>query len=119
MAPVPRVTVIATVDSVRTVDVVVTVVPACSFQGQNDGNQGGRGWRDQDLLERDRRLNAAGGFFKRHRQDEASVAEPGRSSTSVPRAPSRSPSPSRSRNSPPQAASRRTTSSSTCSCRVS
>ena len=42
-----------------------------TFQGQGDGNQGGRGWRDQDLLERDRRLNAAGGFFKRHRQDRS------------------------------------------------
>jgi translation initiation factor IF-2 len=45
-----------------------------TFQGQgNQGsNQGGRNtWRDQDLLERDRRLNAAGGFFKRHRQDRS------------------------------------------------
>ena len=39
-----------------------------SFQGS--GADDGRGtWRDQDLLERDRRLNSAGGFFKRHRQD--------------------------------------------------
>jgi translation initiation factor IF-2 len=45
-----------------------------TFQGQgNQGSsQGGRNtWRDQDLLERDRRLNAAGGFFKRHRQDRS------------------------------------------------
>ena len=50
-----------------------------SFQG-GPGQQGGHApsqgssrntWRDQDLLERDRRLNAAGGFFKRHRQDRS------------------------------------------------
>ena len=39
---------------------------------QGGGHGGGRNtWRDQDLLERDRRLNAAGGFFKRHRQDRS------------------------------------------------
>ena len=43
-----------------------------SFQGGHGHNQdSGRNWRDQDLLERDRRLNAAGGFFKRHRQDRS------------------------------------------------
>jgi len=45
-----------------------------SFQGAGDdprGSSGGSSWRDQDLLERNRRLNAAGGFFKRHRQDRS------------------------------------------------
>ena len=44
-----------------------------SFQGAgiDDSSNQGAGWRDQDLLERDRRLNAAGGFFKRHRQDRS------------------------------------------------
>ncbi|MEE2681667.1 MAG: translation initiation factor IF-2 [Planctomycetota bacterium] len=39
-----------------------------SFQGAG-GDDGRSNWRDQDLLERDRRLSSAGGFFKRHRQD--------------------------------------------------
>jgi translation initiation factor IF-2 len=44
-----------------------------SSQGPGDGasTTGGSSWRDQDLLERNRRLNAAGGFFKRHRQDRS------------------------------------------------
>ena len=45
-----------------------------SFQGAGDdprGSGGGSSWRDQDLLERNRRLNSAGGFFKRHRQDRS------------------------------------------------
>ena len=46
-----------------------------SFQGAGDDPRastgGGSSWRDQDLLERNRRLNAAGGFFKRHRQDRS------------------------------------------------
>ena len=46
-----------------------------SFQGAGDdpraSTSGGSSWRDQDLLERNRRLNAAGGFFKRHRQDRS------------------------------------------------
>ena len=45
-----------------------------SFQGAGDdprGSGGGSSWRDQDLLERNRRLNSAGGFFKRHRQDSS------------------------------------------------
>jgi translation initiation factor IF-2 len=40
-----------------------------SFQGAGADDGRGGAWRDQDLLERDRRLNSAGGFFKRHRQD--------------------------------------------------
>ena len=49
-----------------------------SFQGggMDDGRGSGSGWRDQDLLERDRRLNAAGGFFKRHRQDRSKSRGP-------------------------------------------
>lgn len=40
--------------------------------GHSPSQASGRNtWRDQDLLERDRRLNAAGGFFKRHRQDRS------------------------------------------------
>ncbi len=46
-----------------------------SFQGAGDDPRastgGGSSWRDQDLLERNRRLNSAGGFFKRHRQDRS------------------------------------------------
>lgn len=45
-----------------------------SFQGaqsQQPQDTSGSTWRDQDLLERDRRLSAAGGFFKRHRQDRS------------------------------------------------
>ena len=45
-----------------------------SFQGAGDdprSSTGGSSWRDQDLLERNRRLNSAGGFFKRHRQDRS------------------------------------------------
>lgn len=44
-----------------------------SFQGAggSQADEGRGNWRDQDLLERDRRLSSAGGFFKRHRQDRA------------------------------------------------
>ena len=40
-----------------------------SFPGTGADDGRSSNWRDQDILERDRRLNAAGGFFKRHRQD--------------------------------------------------
>ena len=41
--------------------------------GGRDGAVQSRGgnWRDQDLAERTRRLNSAGGFFKRHRKDSS------------------------------------------------